>query len=397
MADFKELVKSLESLRDVLSEKTGDRLTTFDVVSKTNSNDPAIREFQRRCDDLIIVSKILGKDPRELKLYKTLFDPVSEIRKALTTTDLANWIPSQLSAQLVQDVRLALKVAALHPRIDMPTNPFNIPVFYPGSKAKKKVNEGQPPTAPTGTLTANSITLNATTLIQYLPITYEVNEDTIIPLLPLIRHDIVEALARAQEDATINGSVSGTGFDSDWAQNDARASWNGYRKLVASGLSIDLAGFSGGFGTVALRAVRTALGRYGVNPDDLAWIVGPTVYNLMLSLPEVITVDKYGPNATILKGELGRFDGIPIIVSEYVREDLNANGVYDGTTTRYTMAILVNKNGFVYGDRNDATIETQRNIVSQVIDIVASQRIAFAQRIPGAKVVAILYGIPTSL
>jgi len=391
MSDIKELVKSLEDLRDALAEKTGDRLTTFDVVSKMDSANPAVREFQRRCDDLLIVSKILGKDPRELKLYKNLFEPVSEIRKALTTSDLADWIPTQLSPQLIQDVRLALKVAALHPRIDMPTNPFPVPVFFPNAKAKRKKTEGA---AITGDLSVNTdqIILNAATLIQPVSISYEVNEDSIIPLLPLFRKEIVEALARAQEDATINGDLDGD-LDGDWADDDARSSWDGYRSLVSQNCFIDVSGFDEGFSVKALRAARAALGKYGVNPDDLAWIVGPKVYNLMLDFPQVITIDKYGPSATILKGELGKIDGIPIIVSEYVREDLNANGVYDGTTTTYSIAILVNKNGFIYGDRNDANIETDRDIRSQTIDIVASQRVAFAKRLPNADVVAILYGI----
>jgi len=51
----------------------------------------------------------------------------------------------------------------------------------------------------------------------------------------------------------------------------------------------------------------------------------------------VRTVDKYGQFATVLNGELGKIDGIPVIVSEKIRENLNASGVYDGTTTTKTL------------------------------------------------------------
>jgi hypothetical protein len=136
------------------------------------------------------------------------------------------------------------------------------------------------------------------------------------------------------------------------------------------------------------------MGKYGVDPNSLAWVVGISGYNQMLALSEVITVDKYGPNAVVLSGELARFDGIPVIVSEYVREDLNATGVYDGTTTGRTEVLLVRKDAFLYGDRRDVLVETDREIKSQTIDLVASQRVAFSNRyVATDPIVAILYNI----
>ena len=137
------------------------------------------------------------------------------------------------------------------------------------------------------------------------------------------------------------------------------------------------------------------MGVYSVNPNQLAWVVGISTYNQMLSLGEVTTVDKYGSQATILKGELGRFDGIPVIVSEYIREDLNASGVYDGNTTDKTIVILVRRDGFVYGDRRSVTLEVDRSIKAQTIDLVATQRVAFAPRYYASseKIVGIGYNI----
>jgi hypothetical protein len=69
---------------------------------------------------------------------------------------------------------------------------------------------------------------------------------------------------------------------------------------------------------------------------SLAWIASIASYYKMLGLTEVLTLQNYGPQATVLQGELGKFDSIPIIVSEYQRQDLNASGVYDGVTKTKT-------------------------------------------------------------
>jgi HK97 family phage major capsid protein len=412
-----ELYKAINALKEAVENKNkeaaekasqdvmknapkGNRLTEFPIenandlvtLHKSFSKDPNVVEFQKRADDLFIVSKILGIDPRQSKLYKDLWEPVSELRKAMTTASSgagAEWIPTGFSADLIAKVELALKVAALHPRVKMPTDPFKIPALTGFSTAKL----GSETTAPTASsLTTANIVLDAKKLITYVPLSYELEEDSIIAVLPLIKDDIVKALARAQENAAINGDDSTSHMDSDVSNaEDVRKAWKGYRKLAISSAKIDCAG---GVTRDKLRALRKALGKYGIDQNELAWVVGISVYNQMLSLPEVITVDKYGPNATVLSGELAKFDGIPVIVSEYVREDLNATGVYDGTTTSKTIAILVRQDAFVFGDRRDVLIETFRDIKAQSIDVVASQRVAFSNRLPATDpIVGILYDI----
>jgi len=412
-----ELYKAINALKEAVENKNkeaaekasqdvmknapkGNRLTEFPVenandlvtLHKSFSKDPNVVEFQKRADDLFIVSKILGIDPRQSKLYKDLWEPVSELRKAMTTANTgagAEWIPTGFSADLIAKVELALKVAALHPRVKMPTDPFKIPALTGFSTAKL----GSEATAPTASsLATANIVLDAKKLITYVPLSYELEEDSIIAVLPLIKDDIVKALARAQENAAINGDDSTSHMDNDVTNaEDVRKAWKGYRKLAISSAKIDCAG---GVTRDKLRALRKALGKYGIDQNELAWVVGISVYNQMLSLPEVITVDKYGPNATVLSGELAKFDGIPVIVSEYVREDLNATGVYDGTTTSKTIAILVRQDAFVFGDRRDVLIETFRDIKAQSIDVVASQRVAFSNRLPATDpIVGILYDI----
>jgi len=217
------------------------------------------------------------------------------------------------SADLIGKVEAALKVAALHPRVRMPTDPFKLPALTGFSTAKLGAENTAP--ADSAVTTAN-ITLDAKKLITYVPLSYELEEDSIIAVLPLIKEDIVKSLARAQENAVINGDTTTSHMDSDvTSAEDVRKAWMGYRKLAVTAAKLD----AGNVGVDAskLRSLRKLMGIYAIDQNELAWVVGFAVYSQMLALPDVITVDKYGPNATVLTGELAKFDGIPVIVSEY--------------------------------------------------------------------------------
>ena len=114
---------------------------------------------------------------------------------------------------------------------------------------------------------------------------------------------------------------------------------------------------------MALLAARRAdMDQYGLNPMDMAFIVPISSYYALVTDTNVVTVDKFGPQATILNGQLGSLYGVPIIVSEHIRTDLNASGVYDAITTTKTCAYAVNRNEWVMGQRTPLALETDDSI-----------------------------------
>lgn len=369
-------------------------------ISKSSA-DPKVKDFQKRSDDVYLMSKILRQDAKTLRIYKNFEE--SELAKAMaaaTSGSGLEWVPTAFSADLIDKVRLALKVAALHKRIDMPTNPYKLPVVSSDATAyliseatsdtETKITASTPGT--------KNVTLTAIKLAGRVLFSEELTEDSIIPVLGFVKSNISTALAVAQEDATINGDTSGTHQDSDvTSANDARKAYNGYRKLALSGAKVDCSSFT----IDNLRSIRKAMGKYGVDPSKLAWVTGISVYSQLLSLkdssgnPMVITVDKYGPNATIMTGELAKVDGCPVIVSEKIREDLNDSGVYDGSTTTKTLICLVYVPGFVYGDRRRVTIKTKEEIETDQQLLVATQRLDFEDVIDASteKIVGLGYNI----
>ena len=140
------------------------------------------------------------------------------------------------------------------------------------------------------------------------------------------------------------------------------------------------------------------MGKYGINPNELAHIVSLVGYVDLLSDSNVITVDKYGMQATLLSGELGRADGAPIIVSEYVREDLDATGVRPVAAGTKTVAITANRKALLRGTRRQLMVEYLKELYSESDQdaVKVSTRQALTERYTAAKAVAVSRNVDAS-
>jgi HK97 family phage major capsid protein len=379
----------------------GIQLKPRDIARIANVKDEDLREFHRAADDVVLLANALGVDPRETKYYEREFKPLMAAMDTATAAEGTEWKPTELSAALIQRVELSLEVAGLFPGIEMPTQPYEIPGMAVARIRSGKHAEQTADTGQTGfkkvTPGSRKVTLSAVKFAAEALVSKEAEEDLIIPILPLMQDELVYGLSADVDDCIINGDTTGPHMDSDvTASDDPRKNWKGLRKLAAAGAKID--GASVAKLTVShLRANRKVMGKYGIAPAQLAHIVSMAAYIELLDDTSVLTLEKYGPNATVLTGELARVDGVPIIVSAYVRQDLNAAGVYDGVTTTETEAITAYRNGFLRGRRRGVTVQVLREVYAEYDQdaILASQRLAFEPRFPVAteNIVALTYNI----
>ena len=81
-------------------------------------------------------------------------------------------------------------------------------------------------------------------------------------------------------------------------------------------------------------------------------------------------------------------------MSEFIAQDMNTSGVYDGNTTTATIIMLVNRSAFRFGDKpGGLKVETGRDIERQISFAVASRRMDFKQVvIPGNSEESVAYG-----
>lgn len=265
----------------------------------------------------------------------------------------AELVPTAISAQFIEEFELSREVASLFPQINMPSDPFKMPVQESVTTARIQAQNS----AISGTNFGTSeIELDATKLVEFMPLPEELNEDSAPQILAFTRNEVAEAQVRAWETAIINGDDSVTHQDDDvTAAEDARNAWKGLRFLAlansANGSTVDFGAAAAT--TTNMRALRAALGKYGVNPQMLAWLVSPKVWYQLVDLDEVTTVDKFGNLSTIKTGTLAALDGIPIIQSEFMRDDLDDTGVNSDTPANNikSSVICVNHRRFLWGVR----------------------------------------------
>lgn len=338
-----------------------------------------IRTFQRTVADMALWGLLVDRGTRSsaqgfeaARSHPMFAEKWRNILRALdvdTAAEGGNWVPTGIGADLHEKVRAAGRVAALFARIDLPTNPWKWPlegadatayrVAEPTTDTETKVAASTP-----GTLAA---TFDAEIFGARTLVSRSLDADSALAILPYMRRKLVQAFVDAEEKAILDGDADGTHQDGDVSGTaDARTAWDGLRKRALANASAATTTTS----AANLGAIRALMGKWGINPADLAYIVGVSAMHDIILDSNVLTVDKMGPNATILNGQIGALYGIPIVVSEHVRENLNASGVYDAITTNKTYNLCVNRQEWVMGQRMALDIEVDDSIYRETFQRV---------------------------
>ena len=243
-----------------------------------------------------------------------------------TTAGSGDELVATLEArELWMDVNLHTMVAPLVPTFPMPSNPFDIPRqlgevnFYPGTE-----NTAAAATA----LSTGKAALTAYELVGQVPYSFTLEEDSVVALLPEIRAGLVRNVAEVLDDIILNADATATNnINADGVRitsaDAGKAHWLlGYDGIVHLPL-VDNTAQRNNHGAAAsddmFNEIRTKLGRYGARPSQLVWVMDVNTFIRTQSVSQFRTMDKLGPNATLLTGMLGAIEGIPVIVSEQMR------------------------------------------------------------------------------
>lgn len=272
---------------------------------------------------------------------------------------------------------------ALLPRMDSGAIPYLISERLTDEPAKI------PASSP---ITANN-TITPQTMGARVRVSANASEDALIMMMPLIRANLVEALIAGEEDCILNG-------DSTPVHEDAIAAWNpdgyyGANFLATAGGSTDHRRSYTGlraraydvtntinratttFATLLTDQAKMA-GQPGPNGSIL--IPSPGALGTIGALDQFATIDKTGPAmASNVRGvAIGSIAGMPVIPSQFATDDLEASGLYtDGSGLKgsYTMARTGRFRNF---DRRQATIESAKEISTQMVELVITRRSVWA-------------------
>ena len=99
-----------------------------------------------------------------------------------------------------------------------------------------------------------------------------------------------------------------------------------------------------------LLSIISKLGDYGSELDNLLWVCPMNVYLKLLSFEQVLTVDKFGPNATFAKGVLAKAFGIDVLVTNAMPSLALATGkVHNSTGNSFGQIALVYRPAVIHG------------------------------------------------
>jgi HK97 family phage major capsid protein len=316
--------------------------------------------------------------------------PSDDLRAAIKALDSTTGgagdelVNTGMAAQLWNDIFLASRVVSTMMRIPMPTNPFDIPLGL-GAVTWRKGSENTAVTA-SNPATAKS-TLTATELVAEQNWSYTLDEDAIVALAPEIRRrlaqsgaEIIDAFALnadATDAATGNINLDDADPDADMyylssGQDGIRHQW-----LVDN---TAMANNAGGDALVDgdLTAALADMGKYAADPSQLVLVCDVATYLAgFLALTNTTTVDKFGPQATVLTGQLASYRGIPIIVSAS-HPPTKSDGKADATSNTLGSISIFNRNMWYAGFRRDLLIEVDRDIQKRQYVMVTSLRQAVA-------------------
>jgi len=334
----------------------------------SNAEIQALHDYNDELYVLYQLAKFQGRPIHTFNSYSSYQSRFSELAKALNTATAgsgAEWLPTGYSQTVIEQVELEAVVASKFPSITMPTNPYTYPIkltdgtAYLGGEA----TTDSPSMYRTSTMGTSDLTFTAVKLVANYPVSDELQEESIVPALPTMRISIAKAMAKAEDNAIINGDDTTIHRDTGYtvASDDARRAWNGLRDLVITSGENDCFSDGSSWSTSAglgiFRAAYEPMGIYSTNTDDLICLCNTKMYNKFRSLDQVSTNDKFGTAATIHNGKLTHIDGIEIVKTQHVEENQNNAGVYDGTTTTDTQFLIANTKCFWRGIRRKFTVE----------------------------------------
>ena len=279
-------------------------------------------------------------------------------------------IDKEVSSLIEKEIQNELKVAALFREIPVNGGATVLPIsvdvepatFQSGAATSGNLeNRG----ASNSTYRPKQVILNAFRLISSTFMDNDVDEQVLINLMPMLIEGVARAHGRAVENAILNGNSSAPSGLADFAAN---ATLSGTDNMDIS---------DGDLLTAAnLLTARKAMGKYGLNPSDVTYIVSSASYYDLLSDSAFQTLDEVGSDLAVrVTGTIGAVFGSPVVVSEEFPAD-NTNG--------NMAAVAVYPRNYVIPRLRGVTVEQDYEVMNQRRVIVATQSLGFEEIVAGA-------------
>ena len=285
-------------------------------------------------------------------------------------------LATSVQTALEKEVQFQYRLAQAFREINMPSQSMVLPlqsdtskaVFHSGGESERFVGGTANSGAGTGvtndggtagTFDVSQIVLTAHRLISTTFLDNHIDEEILVNLLPMMTENVARAHAKAVDDMVLNGAT-GPGINgiADMATNVTLSTAN----------QISLSG-GGALTSGALLEARSQMGKYGLSPSDVTFIVSQKRYYDLIADAGFADITDVGSDvATKLVGSIGSVYGTPILISDNFAAT---------ETTSTDIAYAVNTSNFVIPRLRGVNVEQDYEVREQRRLVVASQSLGF--------------------
>ena len=214
------------------------------------------------------------------------------------------------------------------------------------------------------------VTALAKRLISGTYIGADTDEQVVVTILPMILSALARAHARAIDGAMTIGNASIVGLVGG-AGTDGAGSFLAGDSTTVTDLAVN---GSVNLTAANLMSARGEMGKYGINPADVAYIVNMEEYYNLVNDPAFSDVSEVGSDlAAKVTGTMGSVYGSPVVVSDHFSRAANK-----------TAACAVNVHNYVVPRLRGVNIESDYETANQRTAVVASQSLGFTELYAGA-------------
>ena len=379
--DLESVVTELRSELKEKSEEIQNIRESKRIFSDRASESDWKEAYSNEIQDAYILARTTGKG------YDTDFgkDVLQKVNEHSGVQVSSADFEQEVSSNIERDIQLELVLAPLFREITMRSATQILPIMpdagYAEFTAIQAASRSSPHGnleergdaygAPFGGVDLTERTLSTKKLISQSYLGNETEEDAIIPVLPLIREAVIRSHARAVENMILVGNSADGAFGTGGASPD------GIITLAAadSDKTQSATAFASESLTAAnLLAARKNMGKYGLRPTDVVYIVNLTEYHNLIADSAYADSSQVEGLATKLTGQVGQVYGSPVIVSDEFATP---------AVSKY-YAVAVNTRNFVIPRLRGITVESDYEVANQRRVLVASQRIGFTDIIDAA-------------
>lgn len=380
-AAIKEKARELEALQSKSGELEAIQRSRMQFTDPKEADIPYLDK-----ERAVLISKILKRPIQDTKFGKQLLEKAAAgFGGSRVTGSNGEYWELEVSTTLESEMRRQLVVTGTirstpmnNPVMRIPVNPDTNDTanWVIGAGATENLAYGTAASSGTTaqTSTVKEITLTAYKLASKEFIAFEEEEDSLLPIVSLVRDALARRMAKSLDKAMLRGA--GTGSDP-----------------VKGLLSYDPAG-----GAVAVTQATTAkltvakliearknLGAWGLTPNELLIFVTTQGYYELLEDSTFQTMDKVGPAATLLTGQIGSIGNTPVLVSASFAALTPAAGE--------ATAVIFNPRNFLVGTHRGMRLDSDDEVINQRSVLVASMRIGMTQlsTVDGEGAVAVRY------